>query len=313
VNPADSSIGRMIRALAAQGWGPPEFAANHLAYASALHLGENSGPVHASFERYWRTVGRISSLLREEGIFHVIIKTRRSYPYSDTNVDVFIQDGDWPVVRDLLSRDQWRMPSRAVRFKQRLIERAKIKLPPRVPGLVPAHVYHAVSWRYQRDVTFLDPQMVEEVPLASEVPQLEGEVGSQTVPMPTRPADLLLHAAEIVFENYRIALGEVIYMSWLLQNVSPQDQRRVYRLGIERGAGKALRCIIRQARAIEGRDGSELGGDWPKNLPVRELVGAWWERLAEQAKKGRGLSGIEEFIGYGSWASMYRVKRALFK
>jgi hypothetical protein len=313
VNTTDGSIGRIIRALAAQGWGPPEFAANHLEYASALHLGENSGPVHASFERYWRTVGRISSLLREEGIFHVIIKTRRSYPYSDTNVDVYIQDGDWPVVRDVLSRDQWRMPSRAVRFKQRLIERAKIKLPPRVPGLVPAHVYYAVSWRYQRDVTFLDPQMVEEVPLVSEAPQLRGEVGSQTVPMPSRPADLLLHAAEIVFENYRITLGEALYMSWLLQKVSSLDRRRVYRLGIERGAGNALRCMIRRAKAIEDKDGAEVGVHWPKNYSAPELVGAWWERLAEQANHGRALSGIEEFIGYGAWASMYRVKRALFK
>lgn len=309
----DESIKPLIHALAAQGWGPREFAANHLGYAAALHLGADSGPVHASFERYWRTVARISALLRGAGIFHVIIKTRRNYPYSDTNVDVYIQDGDWPAVREILSRDKWRMPSRAVRFKQRLIERAKIKLPPRAPDFVPAHVYHAVSWRYQRDVTFLDPQMVEEVPLVSEAPQLEGEVGSQTVPMPTRPADLLLHSAEIVFENYRIALGEVLYMSWLLQNVSPLDQRRVYRLGIERGAGKALRCIVRQARAIEGKDGAEVGVDWPKNFSVRELVGAWWERLAEQARQGRGLSGIEEFVGYASWASMYRVKRALFK
>ena len=39
-----------------------------------------------------------------------------------------------------------------VKFKQRMIEREKIKLPPTSEDLVPAHMYMAVSWRYQREV-----------------------------------------------------------------------------------------------------------------------------------------------------------------
>ena len=309
----EQSLVRLIQSLTERGWAPENFAANHLAYAASLCLGSETDPARISFEKYWRSVAKISSILREAGVFHVIIKTRRSYPYADTNVDVFIEEADWPRVRDSLCGDSWRMPSRMVQFKQRLIEREKIKLPPRDESLVPAHMYMAVSWRYQREVTFLDREMIEDMPLAAEAPQLEAECGPVVIPVPTRTADILLHCAEIVFENYRITLGESLYLSWLMEQVPEVGKSRVFRLGIERGAGRAMRCALFHAGQVQEGNESEVDTNWPKNLPGSELLASWGERFRVQLGRGKAVKALEEWLGYTAFASMYRVKRSLFK
>ena len=303
----DPDLIELIQSLADRGWSSKDFASNHLGYAASLCLGAESDPARISFAKYWRSVAKITGILRDAGVFHVIIKTRRNYPYGDTNVDVFIEEADWPRVRDLLCGDSWRMPSRMVKFKQRMIEREKIKLPPTSEDLVPAHMYMAVSWRYQREVSFLDDQMIEDIPLAWEAPQLEAECGPVMVPVPTRDADILLHCAEIVFENYRIALGEVLYLSWLMERVSEDQKDRVSRLGADRGAVRAMRCALSHARV------GNLDAHWPKNLPAGELLASWGERFKVQVGQGKPVKALEEWLGYTAFASMYRVKRSLFR
>jgi hypothetical protein len=73
------------------------------------------------FSDYRRTVGALMSLMQQNGNFHVVIKTRRNYPYHDGNVDIFIQSSDWASVRDCLE-PTWEVPSLAVRIKQRMIQ-----------------------------------------------------------------------------------------------------------------------------------------------------------------------------------------------
>jgi hypothetical protein len=303
----------VIKALSDHGWTDSDFKRNHLSYAAALHLGSASERATSDFLSYWRTVARITSLLQAENVFHVVIKTRRNYPYGDTNVDVFINVEDWPQVRGLLCSTGWRMPSPLVVLKQRMIEREKIKLPPEEDGLVPAHLYMSVSWRYQREVSFLDPKMIVQVPLIEEAPQLREAWGSVRVPMPTRAADILLHCAEIVFENYRITLGETMYLRWLLEHVSLPERRRVYRLGVKRGAAEAIRVVL--SGVPRGGDMATTVGTatWPRNLLARELLTSWRERFRTQRRSGRVMSGCEEWMGYAAFASMYGVKRALFE
>lgn len=302
-----------MQALSARGWTDADFRRNHLSYAAALHLGSDSERATSDFLSYWRTVARITTLLQAENVFHVIIKTRRNYPYGDTNVDVFINVEDWPRVRGLLCSTAWRMPPPLVIMKQQMIERNKIKLPPQEDGLVPAHLYMSVSWRYQREVSFLDPEMIVQVPLTEEAPQLGEAWGSLRVPMPTRAADILLHCAEIVFENYRITLGESIYLMWLLEHVPLPERRRVYRLGVERGAAQAVRCVL--SGLPPGGDAAATIGTapWPRNFLATELLTCWGERFRVQRRKGRVMSGSEEWMGYAAFASMYGVKRALFE
>ena len=309
----DHSLVHLIESLARGGWTPERFAQNQLGYAASLCLGSDLDPARDDFERYWRTVASITRVLQAAGIFHVIIKTRRNYPYSDTNVDGFIEEGDWPRVRDSLCGANWRMPSRAVRFKQRLIEREKIKLPARDDGFVPAHMYMAVSWRYQREVTFLDREMIEEIPLVAEAPQLATECGPVRIPMPTRAADLLLHCAEIVFENYRIALGECLYLSWLMDHVTQAEKDLVFALGTERGAAAAMQLALSHARRSRHVEGEAVEANWPKNLPASGLLDSWGERFRVQMRRGKSITGLEEWMGYAAFASMYRIKRALFK
>jgi hypothetical protein len=302
----------VVRSLAARGWTMRQFRANHLEHVAHVCLGDSSHPAHDTFHDYWRTVGRISSILQREAIDHVIIKTRRSYRYADTNVDVFVKESDSARVQAVLRDDSWRMPSRAVIFKQRLIEREKLKLPARAPGLVPAHLYMAVSWRYQREVTFLDEAMVEHIPIRVEAPGLEEEWGDLTIPVPTRGADVLLHCAEIVFENYRLTLGEALYLAWLVEHLSEDEVATAMRLAAERGAGQAMRVVLARVRSLVSHVDGDVAGDWPRNLTARELLSSWGERFGFQLRRRRVVPALEEWSGYAAFGSMYRVKRTWF-
>jgi hypothetical protein len=304
-------IAEIVKCLAAGGWTWRDFRANHMEHVAHLYSGMRMVPLQVPFERYWRTVAKISTILQGEGLFHVILKTRRSYPYSDTNVDVYVKHEDAPSVKEALCGESWRMPSASVLFKQRLIEREKVKLPARQADLVPAHLYMSVSWRYQREVTFLDDAMIERIPISAEAPGLEAEFGSLTVPVPTRNADILLHCAEIVFENYRITLGEALYIAWLIDHVSDSERDEIYGLGRERGALTAMQAVLSRVRAMDKAGGVET--DWPRNLTLRELVASWGERFRTQLRRRRLAAAFEEWLAYAAFASMYRVKRALFR
>jgi hypothetical protein len=304
-------IEEIVKDLSARGWTSRDFRDNHMEHVAHLYSGMRMVPLHVSFERYWRTVAKVSTILQGEGLFHIILKTRRSYPYSDTNVDVYVKDEDAPSVKEALCGESWRMPSASVIFKQRLIERDKIKLPARDGDLVPAHLYMSVSWRYQREVTFLDESMTEDIPISAEAPALEEEFGSLTIPVPTRGADILLHCAEIVFENYRITLGEALYLYWLLTTVSEVDQRHVERLGQNRGARTAMRCILDRVRADVREDAFQLAVDWPRNLTRRELLASWGERFKMQLGRAGVIPAVEEWAGYAAFGTMYWIKRAL--
>jgi hypothetical protein len=306
-------MSEVVHSLAARGWTAEDFRANHMEHVAHLCLGRAVPPENAPFENYWRTVGRISSVLQRECIFHVIIKTRRSYPYSDTNVDVFIEERDSARVQEALCQESWRIPSRAVIAKQRLIEREKLKLPTSAPDLVPAHLYMSVSWRYQREVTFLDQGMIEEIPLTVEAPELAEEFGSLTIPVPTRTADILLHCAEIVFENYRLTLGEALYLSWLVGHVSAVEKTTIFRLAADRGAGAAVRSVLAKVPDGLGEDVREVEPDWPRNLSAKELLSSWGERFTMQVRRNRVIPAFEEWLGYAAFGSMYRIKRTWFE
>jgi len=307
-------IEEIIHRLSAGGWSAKDFAANQLGYAADRYLGTDGAASRALFDRYWRTVAEITTRLKDAGVDHVVLKTRRHYRYADTNVDVFVRDAEWPATRDALCGSDWQMPSRAIRFKQRLIEREKIKLPPRADTLVPAHIYKSVCWRYQREVSFLEEGMTELVPLEAEAPSLASEWGGVMIPMSTRAADILIHCAEIVFENYRIALGETLYLSWLLSQVPDVEQREVFRMGVARGAGGAMRTALAYAELVgDEKYWDDIDLQWPKRFSARELITSWKERLGMQVKQGNLWAAMEEGFGYGAFASMYHVKRSYFE
>lgn len=304
----------LIQRLSAAGWQADDFAANHLGHAAEAVLGTETDASRAAFESYWGTVAEITQTLTDAGVRHVILKTRRNYRYADNNVDVFVRDSEWPETRRVLCGLHWRMPSRIIRFKQRLIERAKIKLPPRDEARVPAHIYKSVCWRYQREVSFLADGMTELVPLESEAPSLASDWGGLMVPMTSRAADILIICAEIVFENYRIALGEALYLSWLLTQVPSVEKRGVYRKGIERGAGGAMRCALAYAERVGNEDeGYSTDEHWPKRFSAAELVASWNDRFQKQVHDRNVWAAIEEAFGYATFASLYHVKRSYFE
>jgi hypothetical protein len=185
-------------------------------------------------------------------------------------------------------------------------------MPHRAPGLVPAHLYMAVSWRYQREVTYFDRDMVEQVPLASEAPQLDSEFPGLVVPMPSRGADILLHCAEIAFENYRITTGRRRTCAGYAR-IRPVGKDSASIDTVSSGARRQL-C----APSYPGRSTTPGARSVPDRRTGRwiSLHGSSYD-VGERAKTRKAHSGVgqavEEWLTYAAFAAIHRVKKTLFE
>lgn len=302
----------LVRGLEAAGWGERQFAKNQLLYEWERARGvEGAGT--AMFQRFWRTVARLHEVLTAAGITPVFLKCRRHYPYGDGNVDVLVSRGDWPRVIQALEAAEWRVPPRAVRIKQNLIEKSKLKLPARTDGLYPAHLYGAVSWRYQSDVGFL-PQGEARNPFLEAVPLRSLWAGAPEVEvlMPTRAADLLIHGAQTVFENYRLYLGEALYMDHLWRTLPASEVAAVEELARGRGALPVLRLVRAHLDDRLARPFPWPPGSWPNNLAFPALLSTWTVRAGRRWGEGKRVRAVEELFGYFLFATLYAGKRGVW-
>lgn len=301
-----------IRALADRGWGHADFDRNQMAYAAELVLGL-PGSGRERWETYWRTVSRLSQTLNAAGITGVFLKSRRHYPYHDTNVDILIAREDWERTIQVLDAGAWQIPSAAVRFKQNMVERSKLKLPSRDKTLVPAHLYGAVTWRYQSDVGFLPNSGHEGVWL--EQIRMEDAAGGpfpggdSEILVPTFAADLLIHAAQTVFENYRLFLGEALFFDYLMRVIPGPAQESLQRLADARGAASVLETARHLAREELSGLLAQPGSRWPVRVSWDRLWRCWWDRAVWRFQAGKTIRGAEELAGYLLFAVLYTGKR----
>lgn len=301
-----------IARLAAGGWTARDFQRNQLGYAHEIVAGLD-GPGRAAWVVYWRTVAELQRVLVEAGITPIFLKSRRQYPYHDSNVDVLIAAADWEPTQRALTARGWRLPSRAVRLKQRLIERAKLKLPPVREGLLPAHLYGAVTWRYQSDVGFLPPAgeregWIERVTIGEAAGGDFGDGSADEILMPTAGADLLIHSAQTIFENYRLFYGEALFVRHLRRAMTPARAGAIQTLAEASGAPSVMPAVAALS-ADRARPG---GARWPIRVPWSDLLRCWRERAAWRARSGHPIAGGEELAGYLVFAALYAGKRQVW-
>lgn len=311
----DCSLYQLAQTLMRNGWCEHDFERNQLLYVYEVLTGR-PGRGHIAFRNYWYTVGQLQTLLSSIGMTPIFLKSRRNYPFYDSNVDVLIRREHWNTVVAVLQAEGWALPSKLQQCKQRLIERSKLKLPSCRAGLVAVHLYGAITWRYQSDIGILPmhdgtTKLVELVRL-SDACQSICEHSDIEVLMPTPVADLIIHSAHVVYENYRITLGEALYIAYLW-HICNDALREIKSLAIQYAT---LNALIAVRKHIMSKLESPLELDpmrWPSNFRFSVLLANWVAHCKFRRCNSGPLMAAEEMIGYLAHFALCLGKRKLWK
>lgn len=288
-------ISPFIDILKARGWSDERLAKNDLVDSSGI-----SGRRH-NFGQFWRTIAELARELDQFGVAPIVIKSVREYRYSDTNVDILVPRRDLRRVARHLYRSGWAAPEWRDAVEQLLIERAKLKLPSTRTGILAAHLYGGVSWRYQSDIGLLRLDGVEPNPdqltmarIQELAPGVHSIPSESSVWVPNMAAELVMQAAHIAFENYRITIGEAVHLQLMLKR-SEDAWHEALDIARKIGCEPALHLVAKQSRNVI--QGLELASsaDFPMTLQLRELMPAWRERALYLLRRGRILSAVNEF------------------
>ena len=256
-------------------------------------------------DRYWATAERMASVMTTLGHQPVLLKLVRSYEYHDSNVDILVPWRDWSRVVQRFAGAGWEMPTGIDRFEQALVERRKLKLPPRHAGLLPAHLYGGVMWGYQRDTGLLhdasgrlDHRHLCGVSFADR--RLDGSATSAAF-HPVGPAELVLQAAHIMGENFRMTLGEALHVSNLARD--PQLVQHALRLGERHGLDRAVEVTLGQAWSMVDRWESLDPSACPEALPPASVLASVQARHAALSQRSRGQAWEETVTVTASYAA----------
>lgn len=269
----------------------------------------------SAYRNYWYCVYRLHKILSENNIQPVFLKSRRNYIFYDSNVDILISRKDWSKTIAILNRDQWRVPSLPIKIKQNLIERSKLKLQARTSTMVPAHLYGAVSWRYQSDIGFLPGKteaehFLELVPISDLCPGV-ADIPSVEIVMTTPAADLLIHSAQTVFENYQIFLGEVVFIKDLWSRLPEEELEAIIDLACRYGGDAAMELVHVHIENALTQPEAWNPKHWPQQLTYRGLARAWISRAKNVQERTSRIRGLEELMGYALFCLLYRLKRSV--
>lgn len=293
----------LVSALESRGWSAERLMKNEL--DSACREEDDRYP------RFVATIAVLDDELRSLGIEPVFIKCFRTYRYSDANIDVLVPRSQLRSVARHLYGSAWRAPEPWDQFEQLLIERAKLKLPSAEAGLLTAHLYGGVSWRYQSDIGLLrrdgerpDPAHLRRVGLAR---YGEGVDPAKEVWIPDGAAELVLQAAHVAFENYRITVGEALNFQ-LLKLRDPDAWADAVELAPRYGCVRALEMMDRESDWICDHLGDLDPRDYPRTLEAPSVLRPVAERTRTLLRGGRYLSALNEL---GTSVAVYSLVRGI--
>lgn len=168
---------------------------------------------------YWSTLSILNKIFKDSGITLKTIKSVRSYPYIDSNVDLIVSLSDWKMLSLAVRKKYWRKPTISEAIEQSSIEPFKLKYQPKKGGLVAAHFYGGIRWRYCKPLIIRN---IEENLLWRQVPiplKKDSKLSDHSnIVIPTKEYDLVIQCAHIAIENYRITIGEIIHITHLVGN-----------------------------------------------------------------------------------------------
>ena len=257
-------------------------------------------------EEYWSTLSQLNTIFQGAGVTLKTIKSLRSYPYIDSNVDIIVDKADWRMLSAEIQRKVWRKPTIGEFLEQTSIEPYKLKYQPLKKGLVAAHFYGGIRWRYCTPFNLknFDPALLwREVPIPSSADTSATSI--PTITVPTHELDIAIQCAHIATENYRITLGEIIHIDSVL-NSPDFDHDVLQAISNDLGLSRCVKGICEIARAE--RDSSKAG-----ELPAkpRQLSFLFMLRVHLDYGLNNGIFGLFRAMTSLLWFPVMRMGRLI--
>lgn len=301
-----ADIEPLLASLRRRGWSTERLAKNDLLEPTGV-----AGRDY-DYRRFWSTIARLAREMRRLELPPIFIKCVREYAYCDANVDLLVPRGSLRAVGRELTRGAWRRPEPWDTFEQLLIERDKLKLPAVESGLLAAHLYGAVSWRYQSDIGLLrhdgfgaDPEHLHEAAVSEYAPFAE----DVAIWLPRPAAEFVLQAAHVAFENYRVTVGEALHFRLLRQRAGA-EWPAAEALARRFGCGAALRLLDAESERICAAIETLDPADYPRTLPLGAVAPAFAERgRVLWADRRRVGAAAEVATASSVWFAVSAIRR----
>ena len=190
---------------------------------------------------------KLAKIFHESGVRFATIKSIRSYPYVDSNIDIIVSRKDWRRLSAAVTRQTWRKPNLKEFVEQTLIEPFKLKYKSVDSDLPAAHFYGGVRWRYVAPLKLdrINPAWIWRA-LPQQYADPENPEVSSKILVPTEELDMVIQAAHVTMENYRLTIGELVHISETLKNPG-FDQARMETIAKELGLSYCLKSICHLA------------------------------------------------------------------
>ncbi|UYH56083.1 hypothetical protein N6L26_05900 [Qipengyuania sp. SS22] len=255
---------------------------------------------------YWTGIHRLAEVFADCGVQFITIKSIRSYPYVDSNIDIIVSQKDWRKLSAAVTRQTWRKPNWKEFLEQTLVEPFKLKYKAIDNVLPAAHFYGGVRWRYATPFMLdrVDPAL-----LWRELPEQYGnpenpDAKSQIL-VPTDEFDMVIQVAHVTIENYRLTIGEMVHISETLKKPG-FDHARMDVIAKALGLSYCLKAICDLAMSEFSHGRSPALDRKPMRIPFGVIA-----KSHLQYGVATGAAGLLRATASLAWYPVMRVGRKI--
>lgn len=164
-------------------------------------------------DEYWTAMSELNAIFAAKGVPFATIKSIRSYPYVDSNIDIIVEKRQWRVLSNAVCERTWRKPRIKEFLEQTFVEPYKLKYKALTSDLAAAHFYAGVRWRYVAPFRLdgIGPDLLWRR-LPDDYHDLVRSPDDLNILVPTDEFDIVIQAAHVTIENYRLTIGEMIHI-----------------------------------------------------------------------------------------------------
>lgn len=255
---------------------------------------------------YWIGMHRLARIFEECGVQFTTIKSIRAYPYVDSNIDIIVSQKDWRRLSNAVTRETWRKPNLKEFLEQTLVEPFKLKYKAINNNLPAAHFYGGVRWRYAMPLKLerVDPAWIWRT-LPEQYADPENPKAKSKILVPTEEFDLVIQAAHVTTENYRLTIGELVHISETLKKPS-FNRDRMEKIGKALGLSYCLMaiCDIATSQFADGR--TPAINRKPLRIPFGVIAKSHFEYGV-----ATGITGFLRAMASLTWYPVMRLGRKI--
>ncbi|MFA5145035.1 MAG: nucleotidyltransferase family protein [Candidatus Omnitrophota bacterium] len=233
----------------------------HLLQKFGIH-NEDLGEFETKIRLVDKSIDFVVKSLKEAGIDCLLVKTYKNFPYITQDIDIFIKEGTFKTVTDILRQNGARkvklsLPNRIV-FKV-LYQPEEIYT--KFEG-INIDVYRDLSWirmpAFEQKFLWFNPRKIEYNGLNFSIPNFE--------------ADLLSLVAHSLFWHGEILLIDFLYLGWLLEK--RLDWNLIYAQAESYGWLRGLKKFLAEIRLLQEKIYDSRGMDiiFPYRLSFSEIL-----------------------------------------